>query len=150
MKKLIAVVFALLMLSSCGSFPEPDVHELADSIISGQAAGEFKEADGDMISLILDVDANDYSDSALFYSSEPACADIIVIFKTDKSDLQSETKKILSDFRESRLKDFKGYAPEEAVKIEDSEVISKGKYVIWAVMPDGEAAKKQIDSAFSK
>lgn len=150
MKRFIVIIAALLMLVSCGQLPEPDANELAQDIILNQSAGEFEPADNDMISLLFDVDTAGYSDCVLYYSAEPACADIIVIFKSEQSDLLADTKEILEDFREDRLEDFKGYAPEEAAKIESSKVLTKGKYVIWVVMPDEDDALKRIDTAFSK
>ncbi len=142
---------ALLMFAACGKLPEPDAHELAQNIISAQGMSEaFAEADSDMVSLLFDIEIEDYSDFAVYYSSEPACADIVVVFKSEQSEILGKTKDMLGDFRASRLNDFKGYAPEEAAKIERSDVISKGKYVILAVMPDSNAAVDCIDSAFKK
>ncbi len=150
MKKLIAVLFVFLLLTSCAELPEPDAHELADKIISGQSAGEFDEADGDMISILFGLDVNDFSDYAVYYSKEPASADIVVIFKSDKKETLDSAKDILEEFRKSRVEDFKGYAPEEAAKLEEAKVITKGKYDILAVMPDNEAAQKVINTAFER
>lgn len=150
MKKPIAVLFAflLLLLSSCTSLPEPDAHELADRIISEQTAREFDEADSDMISILFGLDVNDFSDYAVYYSKEPANADIVVIFKSDKKKTLDSAKDILEEFRKSRIEDFKGYAPEEAAKLEEAKVISKGKYDIFVVMPDNEAVQKAINTEF--
>lgn len=150
MKKLIVVLFALLLLTSCSSVPEPDAHELANKIISGQSAGEFEEADGDMISILFGLDVDDFSDCAVYYSKEPACADIIIIFKSDKKETLESVKEVLEEFRQSRIEDFKGYAPEEAAKLEESKVIIKGKYDILAVMPDSQTAQETINTAFEK
>ncbi len=150
MKNLIAVIFVFLLLTSCSSLPEPDAHELADEIISGQQTGEFDEADGDMISILFGLDVEDFSDCAVFYSKEPASADIVIIFKSENKENLESVKEILEEFRNSRIEDFKGYAPEEAAKLDESKVIIKGKYTILTVMPDNEAAQKVINTAFEK
>ena len=59
-------------------------------------------------------------------------------------------KEVLEEFRQSRIEDFKGYAPEEAAKLEESKVIIKGKYDILAVMPDSQTAQETINTAFEK
>lgn len=150
MRKLIALIFVILLLTSCSSLPEPDAHELADKIISGQPAGEFDEADGDMISILFGLDVEDFSDCAVYYSKEPASADIVIIFKSDNKETLESVKDILEEFRKSRIEDFKGYAPEEAAKLEESKVITKGKYDILVVMPDNGAAQKVINTAFEE
>ncbi len=150
MKKLITVLLVFLLLTSCSSLPEPDAKELANKIISGQQAGEFDEADGDMISILFGLEVEDFSDCAVFYSKEPASADIVIIFKSDNKETLKSVKGILEEFRESRIEDFKGYAPEEAAKLEESKVIIKGKYTILTVMSDNEAAQKVINAAFEE
>ncbi len=150
MKKLIAILSAFLFLTSCSSLPEPDAKELADKIISGQSAGEFEEASADMISILFGLDVENFNDYAVYYSKEPASADIIIIFKSDKKETLEIVKEILEEFRQSRIEDFKGYAPDEAAKLEESKVITKGKYDILTVMPDNQAAQDTVNSAFEE
>ncbi len=153
MKRVIAtILIMMLLLTSCGSsnLPSPDAEELATEIL--EALGEtdnFVLADSETVDIVFGCDSSVYDDFCVMYTTVDASADIIAIFKSPDSDIQSETEEMLDEFLESRLNDFKGYAPLEVQKIENTKLITYGSYDILIIISDFDAAKTFVDSAFT-
>lgn len=152
MKRVIVVIFAvMLLLTSCGSsnLPSPDAEELATEIL--ETLGEtddFELADSETVDIVFGCDSSIYDDYCVMYTTVDASADIIAIFKSPDGDSQSETEEMLDEFLESRLNDFKGYAPIEAQKIENTKIMTYGSYDILIIISDFDVAKTVVDSAF--
>lgn len=139
----------LIMLSSCTSLPEPEVSEITDAVTSAVTLESgFSTATDAEISVLFGCDIGDYEAVSVLYSTDAMYADIIAVFKSENSHVQSETREFLDEFIESRLADFTGYAPEEVKKIEDSGVISYGLYDILVISSDFDAAESAVDKLF--
>ncbi len=152
MKKIIPIILAsLILLTSCGStLPSPDAEELTLEIL--ETLGEtdnFTLADSETIDIVFCCDSSVYEDFCVMYTTVDASADIIAIFKSPDDEAQDETEEMLEEFLESRLNDFKGYAPLEVQKIEETELITYGYYDILIIISDFDAAKSVVDSAFA-
>ncbi len=150
--RFICILTSVLMLfSSCGStLPSPDAAELATSIL--ESLGEtdsFAFADSETVDVVFGCDSTVYDDCCVMYSTEDISADIIAIFKSPDSETQEDTQAMLEAFLESRLNDFKGYAPIEVQKIENTELITYGNYDILIIISDFDSAKSVVDSAFA-
>ena len=153
MKRVIATILVvMLLLTSCGSsnLSSPDAEELATQILETLGeADDFVLADSETVDIVFCCDSSVYEDYCVMYTTVDASADIIAIFKSPDSDTQSETEEMLDDFLESRLNDFKGYAPLEEQKIENTKLITYGRYDILIIISDFDAAKSVVDSTFA-
>lgn len=150
MKRIILlVIVSLLLFASCGRMPQPTAQEIVEAVkASQQQNGEYVSADEEMIKILFDFEPSDYSDWAVEYSKEAACADVIIVFKSGDKDTQSKTQDFLKEFLERRLNDFKGYAPEEAKKLEESRLLTYGNYDILTICGDFRSAKDAADRLF--
>ncbi len=152
MKKIGIIILAVVVLFvACGStLPSPDATELATEIL--EALGEtenFILADSETVDIVFDCDSSVYDDFCVMYSTEDASADIIAIFKSPDGETQADTQEMLDSFLESRFNDFKGYAPLEVQKIENTKLITYGYYDILIIISEFDSAKSVVDSAFS-
>ncbi|MCC8131890.1 MAG: DUF4358 domain-containing protein [Ruminococcus sp.] len=152
MKKFGTIILAVAVLfAACGSsLPSPDATELANEIL--ETLGEtdnFILADSETVDIVFGCDSTVYEDYCVMYSTEDASADIIAIFKSPESETQDDTQEMLDSFLESRLNDFKGYAPLEVQKIENTKLITYGYYDILIIISDFDSAKNVVDSAFA-
>ena len=150
MKKLILsfLLAASLLLCGCSEYAEPDVHQLVASIVSEQLIELPTEASDEDIAVIFDFDPSEVEDCAVTYSGRGGYADIIAVFKLESADSAEDFSAMLSDYKTSRYEDFKGYAPFEAEKLENGKVMTYGRYVLLAVVPDISKAQADIDAAF--
>lgn len=142
---------SLVFLVCCKSLPSPAASEIADKVISlkNDSSG-FTAADDNTVNAVFGCEPSDYDDYFVSYSNEAGSADIVAVFKTDDKSLKEKTHTMLSDFLQKRLDDFKGYAPLEVKKIEETEIISIGDYEILIISSDFKAAKSAVDSLFER
>ncbi len=156
MKRLICLLTIALIIctafSACGkSYPEPDMSTLTEAAVSSQPQSiDFSDADGDTVNAVFECDVSLYDDFCVMYSSDPASADIIAIFKSSDEKMHAEAQKMLNDFLSQRIDDFKGYAPLEVKKMEDCRVVSYGKYDILMILPDFSSANEAVGKVFSE
>ncbi len=149
---LLAVLLASsALLCSCGSLPSPEASEIADAVLASQPSGEdgFTAASDEEIAVIFGCDTSVYEDMAVMYSSDSGYADIIAVFKSSGSEVKEATQNMLDEFLDKRISDFRGYAPEEVKKIEQTTVISYGMYDILVIISDFDAARDAVDAIFN-
>lgn len=139
---------AVLLLTGCSSYAEPEISALTDALISDQGVDDFLSAEPDEISLIFDFDPQKVEECALLYAGGGS-ADTVAVFKLKSSSDVQEFDNMLSDYKASRYEDFKGYAPFEAEKVENGKVLCYGRYVLLVILPDISKAQSAADSAFS-
>lgn len=139
---------AMLLLTACSQYAEPDVDALlADILASQRFEAEMTSADADTVKLLFDF-AENAEASAFSYSGKGGLADMVAVFKMKDSDSTASARHALEDYKSERYDDFKGYAPMEAKKIEDGKVYVYGNYAILAVVPDIPAAEEALEAAF--
>ncbi len=148
----LATVVSAVLLASCrsSSLPSPDAMELANEIL--ETLGEtdsFALADSETVDIVFGCDSSVYEDYCVMYSTEDISADIIAIFKSPDDETQDETEEMLEEFLNTRLNDFKGYAPLEVQKIENTKLITYGSYDILIIISEFDSAKSVVDSAFA-
>ena len=118
MKKILPIVLAVLMLF-CG-------------------CSQYAEPDvSELMQQIVSV-----------FSMKGACADMAVIVKANDSKEAEEISKKLSEYKDQRYEDFKGYAPLEAEKIENGRVLVYDSYVLLLTVSDISSAVQTADAAF--
>ncbi|MCC8196141.1 MAG: DUF4358 domain-containing protein [Ruminococcus sp.] len=152
MKKIGIIILAVSVLfTACGSaLPSPDATELATEILETLGESDnFALADSETVDIVFGCDSSVYDDYCVMYSTEDISADIIAIFKSPDDETQDETEEMLEDFLDTRLNDFKGYAPLEVQKIENTKLITYGSYDILIIISDFDSAKSVVDSAFA-
>lgn len=149
MKKLFAfALIPLLLLSACSQYAEPEVSAVNEAVLSSCELDEPSYATLEEAKIIFGTDFEDLEDFSVCYSSNGGCADMLAIFKLESEDGAQELSEILSDYKSRRYEDFKGYAPQEAEKIENGKVLVYGRYVILAILSDIDSAQTAADSAF--
>ena len=148
MKKLIIAVLALVLLTSCSQYAEPEVSVVFENMLSGQELEEMTPATAQEVGILFDFDISLAEEYSVSYSGKGGCADILAVFKLYDGENTSDVASALEKYREDRYNDFLGYAPFEAEKIENGRVLTYGRYVILIVLPDIESALSAADKAF--
>ena len=148
MKRLICVLFAVMLLAGCTQYLSPDVSELMDSLISSQGLDDMTTADDRAVGILYGIDLNAVEDYAAAYSGKGGYADMIAIFKLNADADPDAVADILKTYKDNRYEDFKGYAPFEAEKVENGKVLAYDKYVLLLILPDINAGVETVDKAF--
>ncbi len=150
MKRIILVIItAMTLFTACGGYNHPAASELAELIISSQGLEEMSEASGEDIEILFKTEASELKQYCVKYSSRGAYADMVAILEAGDGKV-GELEKLLSDYKNARYEDFKGYAPLEAEKVENGKVLVYDSYVILLIVPDVQSAEETVDSEFTK
>ena len=149
MKKILPIVLAVLMLfCGCSQYAEPDVSELMQQIVSEQSFTSPYECTANEFEMIFDIDPKDLEAFKAVFSMKGACADMAVIVKANDPKEAEEISEKLSEYKDQRYEDFKGYAPLEAEKIENGRVLVYDSYVLLLTVSDISSAVQTADAAF--
>ena len=151
MRRIFAVILAaMLLFAACSEYAEPDVNELVASLTEDQSIEEPSFAEESDIPILFDIDVNKVESFCVCYSGVGAKADMVAAFCLSDKDDASAVQTALLEYKEHRYKDFEGYAPLEAEKVEDGVVAVYGRYVLLMILPDIELAITEADEAFTK
>lgn len=151
MKRIFLVIIAAaLLLCSCGGYNEPDVGALMDELCFIQGLEDMTEADGSGVDVLFDISLDDVESYSVRYSSQGGYADMIAIFRMKTKDGAAAAEKALLDYKAARYEDFKGYAPFEAKKVEDGQVLAYDKYVLLLIVSNIDTAVSCADTEFTE
>ena len=145
MKKILfAILAAMIFLTACGKYNQPDVTALMDELCFIQGLNDMTDAAPDDIKILYDIEPADAEDFSVRYSSKGGYADMIAVFKMIGSE------EALLEYKAARYEDFKGYAPLEAEKIENGKVLRYDNYVILLIVSNIDTAVQCADTEFTE
>ncbi len=151
MKKILCLLAALsLLLCSCGKYNEPDPAALMDELCFIEGLEDMTEASADDVAFLFDIDLDTAEEYSVRYNSNGGYADMIAIFKMNGAEDAEAAKQALSDYKDARYEDFKGYAPLEAKKIEDGQVLVYGRYALLLIVGNIDTAVSCADTEFTE
>lgn len=156
MKKLLVTFLALLLLCSCsdnsGTLPSVDVDALVQNVLSSQNLSDemmvINSSDDEYSDLINQIIGSDYSYAALCFPYVGISSDMVIIVETADETDASGFVTLLQNYLDERYEAYMGYAPEEAAKIKNGLVDSKGKYAFLIVLPDMDSASDALYASF--
>lgn len=142
---ILSSLVSVLMLCSCGGTSDADVKELFSAAQnSGAVFEELVDVENSEISYLFNIEEEWFSDYSAAVSGNLAYADEIAVFKASSSENAVNIKESLEKRVESRKKVLESYAPDEFKKLQNAEVIVKGKYVYLVVGKDNKTAENAI------
>ncbi len=151
MKKIIfAILTAMIFLTACGKYNQPDVTALTDELCFIQGLDDMSDATPDDVKILYDIEPADTEDFSVRYSSKGGYADMIAVFKMIGSQEADYAEEALLDYKAARYEDFKGYAPLEAEKIENGKVLRYDNYVILLIVSNIDTAVQCADTEFTE
>lgn len=153
MKRLVLMLISLLLLCSCSdaAAADVDIGELMQNIMDTQTFADemmVVSSDSEYSYVIDEIVGSDYSQALFCFPSVGISSDMILIVEAKSESDSSEYVNILSEFLDRRYEAYMGYAPEEASKIKNGVVCSKGKYAFLIVLPDADSASDILNESF--
>lgn len=146
MKKLVSILLVLvlasvLVLTACGEKPEPapsgttlSAKEVWNKVMEVSGFGEMTLVPTRDYADIYGIDSSKIEDSVWYMSENSATnADEVAIMKVNDPAYADALKKILEDRVETQVNVCRTYAPEQAAKLEKTEVVSAGSWVYYCV-----------------
>ena len=112
------------------------------SILTGSAVYGERLFESNCKKLYL-CEQSDLTDGFIVYNNGGGKADEISVIKRADGDTDKALK-VLSDRKEVRYNDFKGYVPEELPKIEAGRVFTVGGYCVLIISDGGDRLEKII------
>ncbi len=155
MKKVLAVVLAVLSLSLClcscakNEGKTPEVTSVTEAI---KRSGEFEElialTDDNIVRRYYGIDLEAIESYDAQVCSSGAMADEISVFKMKERDDVEDMLEVVRERKQEQYDSFVDYVPEEIGKIENAIIGSNGNYVYFIVCTDREEAKKAVEACF--
>ncbi len=163
MKRKIAVVLLAAMLvitgfTACSGGNGQSSQQAKDidiAAVSEQIRSECSFRD-ELLELSMDVLDNQYKvgdlkDSieqmSVYVSSSGMRVDELAIFKMKTADDASKMKDVFEDRKESLVKKFEDYVPDEVPQIDKSEMVISGQYAMFVISEDHAKAAEIFNNA---
>ncbi len=93
------------------------------------------------------LNSSEYDGVLMYQSTSGMSADEILLVKVKDAEQIEALTEAIESRRESRINDFSGYAPEEAAVMEDAELITAGRYVLFLPYSEAEPVKQAFLTA---
>jgi len=145
----------LLLLSACGSPREPAgpaepvtaeaaVEAVLDSLPDGDGLSPVTGEDLDVyLEELCGLEPGSWTEAALYAAQGVDAREILVIRLSGEADGEAVAAG-LEAYRQSRLGDFYGYAPEQAALLEAGRVVIKGSYAALLICGDPSGAEAAL------
>ena len=153
-KRILSIVLALVAIfcfASCKGeqTKNPAVKDVANAISESTEFGELVALNDDNIATrYYGIDLEAIEEYEVLVCGTGAAADEIAVFKMKEQDDVEDMREVVVERQEELYDRFVDYVPEEAPKINNAVISSKGKYVYFIVCADHKAAKAAADSCF--
>ena len=153
-KKIVSLILAavsILCLASCsgGNAKTPAVKDVANTI---RESGEFAELvalnDDNISTRYYGIDLEAIEEYEVLVCATGAATDEIAVFKMKSQDDVEDMRDVVLERKEELYDRFVDYVPDEAPKVNNAVISSKGKYVYFIVCEDHKAAKEAAESCF--
>lgn len=157
MKKTLITVFALMMaiaLAACSAKPKDtnvdfDVKKIGQEMMEAHWPGgmAFPMEDDIFKNMYEELDLDKLSEY-IGYTGTILDANRIFIFEVKEEKDVEEFKKLAETMREDVIRSFENYLPAPKVIAEASEVIVRGRYVLFVSLEEKEAVIEQFNQQF--
>ena len=119
-----------------------DISQPVNDIIAQIEMSSLAEVGSDRLAMYLDTDIDKIDAFSMYICGSGGFADEVGIFRMKSADDCSALVDLINDRIEKRKTDFEDYNPDEAEKLGNAVVGSKGNYVYYAVTPDSSKAEQ--------
>lgn len=148
---LVLAVVSILCFASCKGTEakSPAVADVVKAIRESTSFSELVALNDDNIATrYYGIDLEAIEEYEVLVCGTGAAADEIAVFKMKSQDDVEDMRDVVLERKEELYDRFVDYVPDEAPKIQNAVVSSKGKYVYFIVSEDHKAAKEAAGSCF--
>lgn len=136
---IVVYIVCLLLFTSGSSKPFAEVAGPVEGAVNKDTMVKQKELD---IKKLYELNVSEYDGIMLYVSSNNLSAEEVLLLKVKDKDQLDDVRKAIDKRLESRMNDFKGYAPEEEAYIDSAVVSFRGDYVFVSIGVDAEKLKE--------
>ena len=136
---IVVYIVCLLIFTSGSSKSFEKVAGPVEGAINKETMVKQKELD---IKKLYGLNESEYDGVMLYVSSNNLSAEEVLLLKVKDKDQLDDVRKAIDKRLESRMNDFKGYAPEEEAYIDNAVVSFRGDYVFVSIGVDAEKLKE--------
>lgn len=145
-----ALLAMLFLLTGCGSAKDYTLDETAlaaDLLENGTFACELYQVKEDRISDFIDLDA---PQKQILCMGNGTYADSFGIFTMGDAEAAKQAEETVKTYLADLQDSYQDYLPEEAEKVANAVVLRQGRYVVFCISGDAEAAGEKIQAAFTE
>lgn len=144
-------VVAVFCLASCGgnSAKNPAVKDVVSTVRESTEFAELVALNDDNIATrYYGIDLEAIEEYEVLVCGTGAAPDEIAVFKMKSQDDVEDMRDVVLERKEELYDRFVDYLPDEAPKVNNAVISSKGKYVYLIVCNDHKAAKEAVEGCF--
>ncbi len=148
---LVLAVVAIFCLASCKGeeAKSPAVKDVVTAISESTEFAELVALNDDNIATrYYGIDLEAIEEYEVLVCGTGARTDEIAVFKMKEQDDVEDMREVVLERKQELYDRFVDYIPEEAPKVNNAVISSKGKYVYFIVCDDHKAAKKAVENCF--
>lgn len=154
MKHLMIIVLACFLISGCTTKNKHenvnfDTEKVAYEMIEAADFGVTFNADASYLNKTYGFDENMVSEYKGIFGTM-IDANRLLIFEASDMKHAEALRKVLEEIQENLKLSFKDYLPDVYEVAMNSEIIEKGKYIVFISSPNKEEAKKVFDEQFKE
>lgn len=163
MKRCLAILFCILFCLPVGcttqKAPADPTHgavriersaaDIAEIVAAGQNGDALTVLSGDVLTGFLNsLGLTEWEEAFVLTGQGMDAREITVVRLADEAAAKTAAQ-CLEDHRQARIRDFFGYAPEQAELLEQALVLTQGNYAAFFACTDGAAAKADFAACFN-
>lgn len=109
------------------------VSEIAKQLEKGKNVSNLVQGDANSLKRYYSLNANDYDGFALWTSENSMDVDEMIVVKAKNDDQVEDLEESMESRIKTQKKNFEGYGAEQTALLGESIVVTRGKYVFFAV-----------------
>ena len=137
-----------LFLSACSKPQQKPAEEVYNKILASVAFQELSILSLEQIETVIGVEISQLSEAYAAVDASRYTPEAVFILTAKDQKSLSTIQELLQEYRQDLLDDYRDYRPDEAYKIEDAQVLTKGLQVVLMVAPDQSVAKTALENAW--
>ena len=127
----------------------PACKDAAAAVLASQETAEMTELSAKKIEKYLLIDETLYTDAAVYIDASRATAECVCAFTAKDGESLAAVQDALSDYRKAQLEQYRDYRPDEAPKLENALMKTRGMQTVLAVAADADAAEAALDKIWN-
>lgn len=143
------VLLSVALLSACAPTAQlKGTQEVFDAVTKNTGFQELTMMDRELSAMLLEVDESLLTDIAIGLDASRYTPEAVFIITAANDQDKKALETALQTYRDHLLAEYKDYRPQEAFKISDARVLTKGLQLALMIAPESGKAEEALNQAW--